>query len=131
MINSRDLEKRFAHLPGDQLDILLEIHRMVMLAAPQALAEIRRYGIVYYDSGRGGPVSAGICQTLIRRDQIRLAFIHGAFLPDPDHLLQGETYPKRYLTITSFNRAPWESIRGWIETHAKFDPRTLPENSNP
>lgn len=129
MISTRDIETHFSHLPHDQMDILLEIHRIVMLIASQASAEIRRYGIVYYDAGRGGPVSAGICQTLVKPGCIRLAFIHGAFLPDPGHLLKGETYPKRYIEINNFDHAPWESIQVWIKTHAHFDPRTLPENT--
>ena len=129
MISSRDVEKFFGHLPGDQLDILLEIHRIVMHISPDAVAGIRRYGVIYYNAERGGPVSAGICQSLVKPGRIRLAFIHGAFLPDPDHLLRGETYPKRYFEISSFDSAPWELIHAWIKTHAHFNPRILPENS--
>lgn len=129
MISSRDLEKHYAHLPDDQLDILLEIHRIVTQVSPGAVAEIRRCGIVYYNAERGGPVSAGICQALIKPDHIRLAFIHGAYLPDPGHLLQGNTYPKRFINITNFDHAPWDLIQLWITTHAQFDPRTLLENS--
>jgi hypothetical protein len=128
MISSRDLEKHFTRLPGDQLDILLEIHRIVMQVSPGAVAEIRRYGVVYYDAGRGEPVSAGICQTLVKPDYICLAFVHGAFLPDLDHLLRGGTYPKRYLEIASLDNAPRDTIQAWIKNHAHFDLRTLPEN---
>jgi hypothetical protein len=78
---------------------------------------------VYYDASRGGPVSAGICQALIKPDHVRLAFNHGAFLPDPKHLLAGETYPKRYLPLPSYDKVPWEYVKELIEVSSKFDPR--------
>lgn len=125
MIPIREIEKHFSHLPQDWLNILLEIHNIVAVFSPNAAAEIRRYGIVYYDAARGGPVSAGICQTLLKPDHIRLAFIHGAFLPDPQHMLEGATFPKRYLAIRDFDYAPWDYIQFLIKAHSEFDPRTI------
>jgi hypothetical protein len=125
MIRSSEIEDHFRHLSSDRLDIILEIHRIVAEISPTAVAEIRPYGIVYYKAERGGPVSAGICQSLIKPDHIRLAFIHGAFLPDPFHLLQGDTFPKRFLKITSFDQAPWDEIHALIKAHHKFDPREI------
>lgn len=131
MITCREVERQFAHLNTDQLNILLEIHNLVASCAPNATVELRRYGIVYYDAARGGPVSAGICQSLVKPDHIRLAFIHGAFLPDPAGLLEGHTFPKRFLRITNYDIAPWEAIRALIQAHSVFDPRSLPENQKP
>ena len=125
MITTRELEYHFSHLNSDFLDILLEIHGIVAAAAPEAVAEIRRYGVVYYHASRGGPVSAGVCQSLIKPDHIRLAFIHGAFLPDPCQLLEGDTFPKRFVKILSFESAPWNDLKDLIIAHSQFDPRTL------
>ena len=72
---------------------------------------------------RGGPISAGICQINLERDHIRLAFIHGAFLPDPKSLLQGDRQYKRYVKITSFDQAPWDDLQDLITASAHFDPR--------
>ncbi len=128
MINFREIEQQFKHLDEDRLNIIVEIHNLVAAVSPDAAVEIRRYGIVYFDTARGGPVSAGICQTLIKPDHIRLAFIHGAFIPDPLRLLEGETFPKRYMQIFHFDDAPWDAIQVLIKAHSVFDPRTLPEN---
>lgn len=125
MIPTRELETYYDHLPQDRLNIVLEIHNIVAVTAPTAAVEIRRYGIVYFNSARGGPVSAGICQTLIKPGHIRLAFIHGAFLPDPRHLLQGSTFPKRYLPIQDYDSAPWDYIEFLIKAHSQFDPYSL------
>jgi len=125
MIPIREIEKHFSHLPQDWLNILLEIHNIVATVSPNATVEIRCYGIVYYDAARGGPVSAGICQTLLKPDHVRLAFIHGAFLHDPRHMLEGDTFPKRYLTIRDFDSAPWDYIQLLIKAHSEFDPWTI------
>ncbi len=125
MISTRELVKHISHLPQNRLSILLEIQNIVAVSAPTATVELRRYGVVYYDGARGGPVSAGICQTLIKPGHIRLAFIHGAFLPDPRHLLQGSTFPKRYLPIQDYDSAPWDYIEFLIKAHSQFDPYSL------
>lgn len=129
MITHLDFEGLFPTLTPGFVDILSEVHNLVMESSPHAAVEIRRYGIVYYDATRGGPVSAGICQTLIKPDHIRLAFIHGAFLPDPDHLLMGETYPKRYMKIEDYNIAPWDAIRQFIAIHCSLDPKAYQKGS--
>ena len=130
MITCRELEKQFLHLDEDRLNILLEIHNLVAVVSPEAAVEIRRYGVVYYDVSRGGPVSAGICQSLVKPDHIRLAFIHGAFLPDPRGLLEGATFPKRFMRIFYYDDAPWDAIQALISAHNVFDPRTLPMNQD-
>jgi hypothetical protein len=128
MISVGEIERNFHFINQDQLAVLLEIHNLVSEISPGASAEIRRYGIVYYDASRGGPVRAGICQSLIKGGHIRLAFIHGAFLPDPYHLLQGETFPKRYVRINEFDTAPWEAMKALIAAHSLLDPAQLAVN---
>ena len=130
MITCRELEKQFLHLDEDRLNILLEIHNLVAVVSPEAAVEIRRYRVVYYDVSRGGPVSAGICQSLVKPDHIRLAFIHGAFLPDPRGLLEGATFPNRFMRIFYYDDAPWDAIQALKSAHNVFDPRTLPMNQD-
>jgi hypothetical protein len=122
MISIREIERQYRFLNEAQLSILLEIHNLVAEISPSATVELRHGGIVYYHADKGGPVSAGICQALVKPDHIRLAFIHGALLPDPDHLLEGKTFPKRYVRITDFNQAPWEALKALIKAHSEFDP---------
>ena len=70
-------------------------------------------------------MSAGICQTLIEPDHIRLAFIHGAFLPDPLHLLEGERQYKRYTRLTKYDQVNWEAVKSLIIASNSFDPYTF------
>ncbi len=122
---TRDIEIYLAHTPPELRDIVLELRSIIASIAPTATETIRRKGFTYYQAERGGPVSAGICQINLQRDHIRLAFIHGAFLPDPKGLLHGERRYKRYVTLYSFDQAPWDDLQDLIMASANFDPRSI------
>jgi hypothetical protein len=121
----RDIERYLAHLSPDLRDIVFELRGIIAAIAPTATETFHRKGLSYYHAERGGPVSAGICQIGIQPDHIRLAFIQGAFLPDPKGLLRGERRYKRYAKITSFDQAPWEDLQALIQASAKLDPRAI------
>ena len=122
---TRDIEIYLAYLPPELRDIVLELRSIIASIAPTATETIRRRGFTYYHAERGGPVSAGICQIDLQRDHIRLAFIHGAFLPDPQGLLEGDRLNKRYVKIYSFDQAPWDDLQELIAASAHFDPRSI------
>lgn len=124
MITLHELETHFSHLPAPLLEIVIELRNLVQQIAPGAFEVIRQEGLVYYWAERGGPVSAGICQIIIKPDHIRLAFNHGAFLPDPTGLLEGDRVVKRFTRISDFQSAPWEELRTLIEVSSRFDPYT-------
>jgi hypothetical protein len=126
---TRDIEIYLAHvaphLSREQRDIVFELRDIIASTAPTATETLHRRGFSYYYAERGGPVSAGICQINWQHDHIRLAFNHGAFLPDPKGLLQGDRLYKRYVKITSFHQAPWDDVQNLITAAANFDPRSL------
>ncbi len=122
---TRDIESYLAHLPSELRDIVFELRSIIAAIAPTATETLHRHGFSYYHAERGGPVSAGICQIGLHRDHVRLAFIHGAFLPDPKGLLQGDRQYKRYVKIYSFDQAPWDDLQDLIMASAHFDPRSI------
>lgn len=122
---TRDIEIYLTHLPSELRDIVFELRDIIATIAPTATETIHRKGFTYYYAERGGPVSAGICQINLQRDHIRLAFIHGAFLPDPKNLLEGDRQYKRYAKIYSFDQAPWDDLQDLITASAHFDPRSI------
>lgn len=125
MITIHELESHFSHLPGPLLEIVVELRNLVQQIAPNATEVVRREGLVYFWAERGGPVSAGICQIIIKPNHIRLAFNHGAFLPDPIGLLEGDRLVKRFTRIQEYDTAPWEELRALIEASSRFDPYSL------
>jgi hypothetical protein len=106
-------------------EIVLELRNMIVSVAPGVTEAVHSRGFSYYVKERGGPVSAGVCQIGLHEDHVRLAFIHGAFLPDPRHLLEGDSQYKRFVLLTSYDRAPWDDLEDLIRASYRFDPRTL------
>lgn len=106
-------------------EIVLELRNIIVSVAPDAVEVVRWGGLSYYHAGGGGIVSAGICQIGIHDRHVRLAFIHGAFLSDPHHLLEGDQRYKRYIRITSYEDAPWEELKQMIQASSQFDPRSI------
>ncbi|HQX01869.1 MAG TPA: DUF1801 domain-containing protein, partial [Anaerolineales bacterium] len=111
--------------PPHLQEIVLELRNIIFSVAPDAAEVVRWGGLSYFHDGRGGIVSAGICQIGIHEDHIRLAFIHGAFLPDPRKLLRGTQKAKRFIELNSYDNAPWDDLKQLITASSLFDPRSL------
>jgi hypothetical protein len=125
MLPLHEVETFLQHTPAHLQEIVLELRNLIAEVASDAVEVVRWGGLSYYHEGRGGIVSAGIAQIGIHEDHIRLAFIHGAFISDPRHLLQGTQKAKRFVRIESYESAPWEYFKELIAASAKFDPYTL------
>jgi len=125
MLPFHQVETFLQHTPVQLQDIVLELRNIIVSIAPDAVEVVRWGGLSYFHEGRGGIVSAGICQIGIHENYVRLDFIHGAFLPDPHHLLHGTQKAKRFVRIETYEDAPWEYLKELITTSAKFDPRSL------
>lgn len=128
MLPSHSLDKFLRHTPPHLQDIVIELRNIIASVAPGVTETVHRNGFSYYFKERGGPVSTGVCQIGIREDHVRLAFIHGAFLPDPKGLLEGNPLYKRFIRIYSYEDAPWEDLKDLITASSRFDPRKLKVN---
>ena len=120
-----EIERFLDRKPDSLKDIVFELRNLVAEIAPQATEKILWGGLSYYDASRGGPVKGGICQIEIHADHVRLSFIHGAFIADPQGLLQGDRKAKRYVRLESYESVPWEVLGKLIQASAAFDPATF------
>lgn len=120
-----EIERFLDRKPEPLKDIVFELRNLVAEIAPYATEKILWGSLSYFDAPRGGAVKGGICQIEIHADHVRLSFIHGAFLPDPGELLQGERLAKRYIRLESYESAPWEQLGELIRASAEFDPASL------
>jgi hypothetical protein len=113
--------------PIELQDIILELRDLVFKSAPDAHEQIRRGGLSYLKTERGGPVKDGICQIYVRDDSVRLVFIHGSFLPDPTRLLvnEGDRKYMRYVEIRRLEEAEWTALADLMRASAAFDPRSV------
>lgn len=106
-------------------DIALEARNLVASACPWATERILWGGLAYHDADKGGPVKGAICQIEVDRKQVRISFIHGARLSDPESLLKGDRLSKRYVPVDDFEQAPWDGIRALIEEAGALDPSSF------
>ena len=123
MLPIHKIEIFLRRIPLELQDIVLELRNIIAAVAPDAVEVIRWRGLGYFHEGSGGIVSAGICQIGIHEGYIRLDFIHGIFLADRHHLLEGMQKVKRYVRIKSYQDAPWEDLRELTEEASHFNPR--------
>jgi len=129
MLPARFIEKHLQYVAPELRDIVLELRNIVASVTPNATESQHSRGFSYFDKERGGPVSAGICQIGIYRDHVRLGFIHGAFLSDPQGLLVGEPKYKKHIRLYHYDEVPWEYLRQLIVASSRFDPYTLQERT--
>lgn len=125
MLPIRQIETFLQHTPLPLQEIVFELRDMIASVAPDVSEVVRWGGLSYFHEGRGGIVSAGICQIGVHKDHIRLEFIHGAFLTDPRHLFEGTQKYKRFVRIESYNDAPWDYLKELITSAARFDPYSI------
>ena len=88
MLPLHEVEAFLQHTPASMQEIVLELRNVIASVASDAVEVVRWGGLSYFHAGRGGIVSAGICQIGIHENYVRLDFIHGAFIADPHHLLE-------------------------------------------
>ncbi len=123
MLPTRQVEIYLQFALPELCDIVMELRSLIIAVAPTVTEAIDRHGLLYYWPDRGGPVSAGLCRISVHPDHVRLHFIHGAFLPDPLGLFEGDSKYKRYVRIDSFDLAPWDYLKSLLESSSRFDPR--------
>lgn len=121
-LSSAEVERFLAFTKPDLKEIVLELRNLVFSICPHATERILWRGLSYHDATKGGPVRGAICQIELGRDQVRIAFIHGARLHDPEQLLGGDRLSKRHVIISSFEGAPWGSIGSLIEEASELNP---------
>jgi hypothetical protein len=81
--------------------VVMALREVVRRAVPDAEETVLWDGLSYHTSWVGGRVKGSICQIVVRRGVVRLDFIHGIRLADPDGLLEGDRLSKRYVPIRS------------------------------
>lgn len=99
-LSGDELARHLDTCPPDLCDLILELREFVQQAAPKAHEAIKFSSLCYYKPNHPyGVIGGNICGIGVRDDCVYLSFIHGAFLPDPDGLLQGTAKAKRDIPI--------------------------------
>ena len=109
--------------PDELCDLILELRELVQETAPNVHETIKFNSLCYYKPNQPyGVIGGSVCMIGVRNDCVQLGFIHGAFLPDPDGLLEGAGKAKRHISIGSRQDIKRESFRKLIRAAVAYSP---------
>ena len=99
-LDGTEIARYLETCPGELCDLILELRELVQESAPQVHEAIKFNSLCYHKPNQPyGVIGGNVCMIGVRDDCVHLGFIHGAFLPDPDGLLQGTAKSKRQIEI--------------------------------
>jgi hypothetical protein len=99
-LDGDELARYLDTCPADLCDLILELRELVQDTAPHVHEAIKFNSLCYYKPDQPyGVIGGNVCGIGVRHDCVYLSFIHGAFLPDPDGLLEGTGKAKRQIAI--------------------------------
>jgi hypothetical protein len=105
---------------GDNVDLILELRDFIRKVAPDVTEAVKFHSLCYFKPGKPyGSIGGNVCGIGEHKGTVYLSFIHGAALPDPDGLLQGNGKAMRKIPVrssadihrSSFKRLILASIR--------------------
>ncbi len=97
----RDLPAFLASLSPEHQRIVIALRDVIVHAVPAVEVSIVWGALSFHRPDIGGRVKGGVCMIEVKEGAVRLEFIHGVRLPDPDHVLQGTAKSKRFVVVRS------------------------------
>jgi hypothetical protein len=117
-----DLNDFLNGLTDPERAIVVALRNVVRRTISQAEESFVWGGLSYHRPEIGGRVKGAVCHITAKRGQVRLEFIHGVRLTDPQGLLQGDRLSKRFIRITMSEEARRPEIVRLIQEAAVLDP---------
>jgi hypothetical protein len=109
--------------PDDLNELALELRAFVLRVAPELDEQIAFHALCYSVPGRPyGVIGGNACAIGRKGDAVHLGFLHGAFLADPEGLLQGTGKAKRHIELRSTQEVPWEALEQLLRASISHDP---------
>ncbi|MEN6369523.1 MAG: DUF1801 domain-containing protein [Thermotogota bacterium] len=116
-----DVRRFVDGVPPPSRVIVEALREVVRCTVPDAEETVLWDGLSYHTPWIGGRVKGAICQIVVRRGMVRLDFIHGVRLEDPEHRLEGDRLSKRYVPIRSADDARRPAIVRLIHEAAAIE----------
>ena len=109
--------------PNEVCDLALELREFVLKAAPNVDEKIAFHSLCYYKPNMPyGVIGGNVCGIGPKNNVLHLGFIHGAFLPDPEGLLQGTGKAKRHIEFRSSRGIRRRALKNLIRAAVEYDP---------
>ncbi len=95
-------------------EVVEALREVVLRTAPGVEEQILWGGLSYHRPWVGGAVKGALCQIVTRGPAVRLDFIHGVKLPDPEGILKGRQKSKRFVAVGSVAEARRPAIAALV-----------------
>jgi len=111
--------------PDELCDVVLELRHLVCRVAAASTEAVKFGCLCYFKPGQPyGAIGGNVCMIGWREDAVRLAFIHGAYLPDPEGLLKGAGKAKRHVEIRSRADIRRPAVTQLIQAAMSYSPES-------
>ncbi|HVP13323.1 MAG TPA: DUF1801 domain-containing protein [Phycisphaerae bacterium] len=122
-LDNDEVRRYLKDCPPALRDVAWELRDIVQKTAPQLQETISFDALCYSKPGQPyGVIGGNVCMICPRGDCVHLAFIHGAGLPDPEHLLQGKGKAKRSVPLQSLSDIKPAAFAELIRAAVAYDP---------
>ncbi len=119
----QDLTDFLARVPTAQRPIVAALRRLIRQTVPETTETVLWDSLSCHRASFGGRIKGAVCLITPKADCVHLAFIHGAALADPQHLLCGARKAKRFVPIRDVVEVDREGLSSLIKAAAEYDPR--------
>ena len=122
-LSGDQLAKHLDTYPPELRDLIMELREFVQEAAPEAHEAIKFNSLCYFKPKQPyGVIGGNICGIGVKSGDVHLSFIHGAFLPDPDGLLQGTAKAMRHMPIAGEADFRRDAVIALIRAAIEYSP---------
>ena len=119
-----DVQDFLDGLAPEVRDIVETLRLVIARIVPAAEETVVWGALSYHRPWIGGRVKGAVCPIVVKRDTVRLDFIHGADLVNPHALLQGTQLAKRFVPIRSVADAKRPEVADLIRHAAAWEPNS-------
>jgi hypothetical protein len=122
-VDEETLASQVAGAPPQLRRLALRLRELILATTPGVDEAVKFRALSYFKSDHlYGAIGGNVCMIDLRENHVRLKFLHGASLPDPDRLLQGKAKALRYIEFRPFDECNRSSIRALILAAAAHTP---------
>lgn len=118
-----DIASFLGGVPRPQRPVVDALRKLVRQAAPHTVETVLWRSLFYHRPELGGRIAGAVCLITPGEDGVRIGFIHGAALADPDWQLRGDAKAKRFVPIRKLGEVRRAALRKLIRAAANYDPR--------
>jgi hypothetical protein len=121
-LSNREIQRYLALYPVEVQEIFLGVRDLIFATVPDAWERHKMNGVAYFLEEHSSPLKGMICHVVPCPEFVEIGFIFGAFMPDPEGLLEGTQKAKRKVFLLSYGDVRWKALGNLIKAAAEIYP---------